>query len=296
MILPLIMPLEIRRQNICLKYAAKITSTEDHPTAEILTETWQQQGMKDNQKTFLKSTRPYLEQITAGRERTRITDVQPLHLTPPEVDLTIHELFKKETSELVMRTLAREKMPETNDPAIQIFTDGSKDGRGRVGAAFFVPQREHEESFRLTDHVAIHTAELIAIRQALQYLKTEKPKTAVIYSDSLGALQSLDRGESRTRPNLTREVIELNHSISTSGTATRFQWVPSHVGLSGNERADRLAKEALDHPHPDEQGVHGDIPGNRRNLKGTLAAILGRLSCRETLLRHPERSWNRNKI
>ena len=47
------MPLEIRRQNICLKYAAKITSTEDHPTAEILTETWQQQRMKDNQKTFL---------------------------------------------------------------------------------------------------------------------------------------------------------------------------------------------------------------------------------------------------
>ena len=76
------MPLEIRRQNICLKYAAKITSTEDHPTAEILTETWQQQRMKDNQKTFLKSTRPYLEQITVGRERTRISDVQPWHLTP----------------------------------------------------------------------------------------------------------------------------------------------------------------------------------------------------------------------
>ena len=162
--------------------------------------------------------------------------------------MTTHELFKKkETSELVMRTLARE-MPETIDPAIQIFTDGSKDGRGRVGAAFFVPQREHEESFRLTDHVAIHTAEMMAIRQALQYLITEKPKTAVIYSDSLGALQSLDRGESRTRPNLTREVIELNHSINTSETATRLQWVPSHVGLGGNERADRLAKEALDQP------------------------------------------------
>ena len=43
-------------------------------------------------------------------------------------------------------------------------------------------------------------------------------------------------------------MIELNHSINTSGTSTRFQWVPSHVGLSGNERADRLAKEALDQP------------------------------------------------
>ena len=64
----------------------------------------------------------------------------------------------------------------------------------------------------------------------------------------MSALQSLERGESKSRLNLLREIIELNHSINAAGTTTRFHWIPSHVGLNGNERADRLAKEALDQP------------------------------------------------
>ena len=160
------MPLELRRQNFSLKYAAKITSAENHPTAEILTETWQQQYMRENQKSFLKSTRPYLEQITAGRVKTRISKVPPWHLTPPEVDTSTHDLFKKkETSDLAMRAMTRENILETKDDALQIYTDGSRDERGRVGAAFYVPQRHHKEGFRLTDHVATYTAELIAINK-----------------------------------------------------------------------------------------------------------------------------------
>ena len=62
------MPLELRRHNISLKYAAKITGAESHPTAEILTESWQQHYMKENQKTFLKSIKPHLEQITTDGE------------------------------------------------------------------------------------------------------------------------------------------------------------------------------------------------------------------------------------
>ena len=243
------MPLELRRQNFCLKYAAKINCSENNPTSDILQETWQQQYMKDNQRSFLKSTRPYLEQITEGSAKERISGIPPWHLTPPEVDTSTHDLFKKkESSDLVMRALAIENMSNTDEDALQIFTDGLKDGRGRVGAAFYAPQRNHEESYRLTDHAATYTAELIAIRQALQYLKTEKTKSVVIYSDSLCALQALERRESKSRPNLIREVLELNHDINTAGTTIRFHWIPSHVGLKGNERANSLAKEALDQP------------------------------------------------
>ena len=206
-------PLELRRQNISLKYAAKISNAENHPTAEILSETRQQNYMRENQKSFLKSTRPYLKQITADRVKTNIFEVPPWYLTPPEVDTSTHDLFK-ETSDLAMRAMTRENMWETNDDALRIYTDGSRDGRGRVGAAFYVPQRQHEEAFRLTDQVAILTAELIAIRQVLLYLMKEKTESVVIYCDSLSALQSLERGESRTRPNLLREIIHLNHSIN----------------------------------------------------------------------------------
>ena len=165
------------------------------------------------------------------------------------MDTSTHDLFKKkETSDLAMSKMTREIMWETSDDALRIYTDGSRDGRGRVGAAFYVPQRQHEEAFRLTDQVEILTAELIAIRQVLLYLTKEKTDSVVIYCDSLSALQSLEKGESRSRPNLLREIIHLNHSINAAGTTIRFHWIPSHVGLNGNERADKLAKDALDHP------------------------------------------------
>ena len=144
------MLLDLRRQNVNLKYAAKISISENHPTSDILQETWQQQCMKGNLRSLLKSTRPYLEQITQVKARDKISDIPLWHLTPPEVDTSTHDLFKKkESSDLVMRTLAIENMSNTDKDALQIFTDGSKDGRGRVGAAFHAPQMNHEESNRL---------------------------------------------------------------------------------------------------------------------------------------------------
>ena len=32
------------------------------------------------------------------------------------------------------------------------------------------------------------------------------------------------------------------HQLITRGTEVRFQWVPAHVSLSGNKKADREAK------------------------------------------------------
>ena len=38
------------------------------------------------------------------------------------------------------------------------------------------------------------------------------------------------------------EIATTTHQLITSGTEVRFQWVPAHVCLSGNEKADRAAK------------------------------------------------------
>ena len=41
-----------------------------------------------------------------------------------------------------------------------------------------------------------------------------------------------------------REILEINDRVGRAGTVVRFMWVPAHVGIVGNERADRAAKEA----------------------------------------------------
>jgi len=67
----------------------------------------------------------------------------------------------------------------------------------------------------------------------------------VIFSDSLSALQSLDTGSCASRPNTVQKIKELLTEV-TKRSEVVFVWIPSHVGIAGNERADHLAKSATE--------------------------------------------------
>ena len=58
-------------------------------------------------------------------------------------------------------------------------------------------------------------------------------------------MQTLETRNSQSRPNLVAEIFNLKSKIANSITIT---WVPSHVGIRGNEKADKLAQQGLKHP------------------------------------------------
>jgi len=62
-----------------------------------------------------------------------------------------------------------------------------------------------------------------------------------IFTDSLSTIDNLASSRSRSRPNLLSDVIDLLHNINSQISVV---WVPSHIGITGNERADRLANMA----------------------------------------------------
>lgn len=116
----------------------------------------------------------------------------------------------------------------------KIYTDGSKIEE-RVG--YGVWSTEKEANGRLKNHSSIFTAEMYAIQKAIRIIETSNGANFLIVSDSLSCLRALENFDSKDT--LTNEVKQM---IAKTTKNVEFLWVPSHVGIQGNEKADELAK------------------------------------------------------
>lgn len=122
----------------------------------------------------------------------------------------------------------------------RLYTDGSKGSVG-VGAAVFDPQTDASIVLKLNKKVSIMRAELVAIHAALSYIQERSVTRAVILTDSKSALQHLAQCASGSRgADVAYEILRIVYE-----TSVQLQWVPSHIGLRGNERADQLANDAV---------------------------------------------------
>ena len=128
---------------------------------------------------------------------------------------------------------------------VSIYTDGSKTEH-HVGASMVVMEKFTEtciETQRLNTTCTVFQAELCGIAMAVEWIQRQRQKSPsyAINVDSKTALLAI-ANKSTTHPlavAIRRKAIELSNS-----TSLKFHWVKGHAGLSGNERADYLAKTA----------------------------------------------------
>ena len=124
-----------------------------------------------------------------------------------------------------------------------IYTDGSKSSRG-VGFAAICS--EFRKSSSLPIITSVYTAELLAIKTALNsILKLHKNKI-IVYSDSLSAIDAL-KSYLPKHP-IVLEIQVLLHKLKTKNISVTICWIPAHIGLRGNEDVDKVAKEAINKP------------------------------------------------
>lgn len=76
-------------------------------------------------------------------------------------------------------------------------------------------------------------------------MEDNKPRRAVIASDSSSALLSIKNGQSESRQDLIFQIMQSGNNLVKAGVEIVFLWVPAHIGVRGNEMADKLAKDAL---------------------------------------------------
>lgn len=131
------------------------------------------------------------------------------------------------------------------DDQTVLFTDGSKLD-GKVGASVSVWKGDREvfaAKIKLADHCTVYQAELCAIRKALEIVARRPGRgTYRILSDSLSSLMAI-RNKACTNP-LVFEIQNKLKEIEMTHGRVGLGWVKAHIGISGNERADLLAKSA----------------------------------------------------
>jgi ribonuclease HI len=94
--------------------------------------------------------------------------------------------------------------------------------------------------FKPPHETSIFSAESQAIQNAISHAMTLVSEEILIISDSLSALLALKN------PYPKNEIIQsIQEKLSNSGKKIEFLWVPSHIGISGNELADKAANEAI---------------------------------------------------
>ena len=173
------------------------------------------------------------------------------HTCTPE--LSLKDQIDKKTSELKhMQTCAESFIYRKYPEHIKVYTDGSKDTKSAntgAGIAIFSTENDPiaQSKIKLDKNLSVFTAELVAIHIALKWIKTNEAHKCVILSDSLSALQAIENISLTSRPDLIHNIILQINKLRQEGYQIEFAWIPSHVGIEGNEKADTLAKQGSEH-------------------------------------------------
>jgi ribonuclease HI len=240
--------LKLRRKDLLLRYYFKLKCHFLNPAYRCIHNTNLELFFTSREcspKAVIQKLRQVINQYNIPTQ-----PVHP-HFTPttftwmmqrPNVNLSMENLGKDEVTPVLLRHLHGDVVKNYSDCKL-IFTDGSKSQTG-VGAAAVMENIVKRISLPLV--ASVMTAELHAIKLAINLIKETNFVNFIIFSDSMSSIQSICN-HSEGNQLLNKILLEM-HQVISGGKNITISWVPAHVGICGNERADQAAKAAAMRP------------------------------------------------
>ena len=235
-----------RREKLALQYAIKLKSLPNNPTYDVTFNPQHVDVFESKPKTIptfgihIKNLAAQLDGDLNCIAETKLSDIPPWEFQKPKMNYDMHSGKKKDTDPFDYQISFRDIQAEYLDYEF-IFTDGSKDGN-KVG--YGGVYKHHIYKKRLPNVCSIYTAELKAIFHALKCIEKLRKYKFIICVDSLSALQAIEHKNIHNP--IVLDIISQLHHLASKGMIVVFCWVPSHMDIAGNEKADKAAKSALE--------------------------------------------------
>ena len=239
-------PICLRREKLSLQYAIKIKSTRNNPVHQTIFDPYYEELYLIKPNTIppfglrIKETFEHLCEENSVANSI-ISETPPWQYPEINVDVSLLKYKKDQDQQVLLNKFKEMKDEYRNHSAL--YTDGSKTDNF-VGAGVVMGDASNKININPTS--TVFTAELIAIKAALDTIAQHQNNCFIIYSDSLSALEAI-KNKVLDNP-IVVDILESICDIEFENKTLVFAWVPSHIGIPGNERADKAAKDAHNEP------------------------------------------------
>ncbi|UYV61642.1 hypothetical protein LAZ67_1005714 [Cordylochernes scorpioides] len=251
-----IMPLKDRRSYNLPKYINKIKSYGNkHRTSNYILNWESNLRLKKEGPLHLAKRNGFLKyKVEKNYLAEKISPCEPLQNVI--FNASLNEPTNKQCQNPeYLKQLSLETINNIPKNAITIYTDGSRDELGHTGSGCLIKTTNGIEKMkrRNPDFCSVFRSELIAIYEALKSIRNTNYQDIWILTDSRSAIQHLSHtGELRDK--VSRNIIGYLQKLSKT-SKIHLQWIPSHVGIEGNEAADVLAKKGTKEPLPQKNKI-----------------------------------------
>jgi ribonuclease HI len=148
---------------------------------------------------------------------------------------------------------------------IVFYTDGSGITNEIGAASYCVTTGEIQHQYLGNDsQFNVHAAELAGIHLAIKHWLSQRtpPMTCQIYTDSQAAGVSLSQLKRPPAQSLIKAILDTLDEAPQS-QLVKLTWIPGHVDIDGNEKADEEAKRAATDPTLGLPFNHGTLKSAR---------------------------------